>query len=812
MRSFARSFSGGELTPEFFGQVADAKFQTGLALCRNFEILPHGPAQNRGGFEYVATVKTPAKKTRVIPFTFSTTQTMILQFGEGYIRFHTQGANLLVGSVPGWSGATNYVIGDLVLVGSVNYYCILGHINHSPPNATYWYPLTGNVYEIPTPYAEADLFGIHFVESADVLTLVHTNYAPMELRRLGATTWTLVTINFAPTLNAPIGLRCAATLGGTPTTASIQQYAVTSVASNNIDESTVSTAATSGSLFTISAATNANPGVFTTTAPHGFSVGDPVDPEGAFASQFVGGNGYTINTTPLTTTFTLALNGTPLDTTTFGAWVSGTVALQGCKNNLFDTGASNLITWTAAAGALRYNVYRYQNGLWGYIGQASGTSFKDTGIVPNIGLTPPEFNLPFVGSGNFPGAVSYYEQRRTFGGTNNLPNTLWLTRSATESNMTYHIPTLDADSISFRVVAREANTIRHLLPLQNLLALTSSAEWRITSVNTDALTQASVSVKPQSYIGANLVQPVIVNNNVIYAAARGGHARELAYNWQAGGYVTGDLSLRACHLFDTFDIADMTYVKAPRPVVWCASTSGKLLGMTYVPEQQIGAWHQHDTTLGTFESVAAVAEGSEDLLYVVVNRTLNGQQTRTIERKRSRAFATQADCFFVDCGATYSGAPTSTITGLTWLIGCTVAALADGAVIAQTVVDNTGTITLPAAASKVQVGLPITADLQMLPMALMIDGYGQGRPKNVNKAYLRVKDSASISAGPDFNSLALFKQRTSEPYGTPPALKTDEIEIVTKAAWTNGAQMCVRQSDPLPLTVISIELDAAVAG
>ena len=48
--------------------------------------------------------------------------------------------------------------------------------------------------------------------------------------------------------------------------------------------------------------------------------------------------------------------------------------------------------------------------------------------------------------------------------------------------------------------------------------LTGSAEWRVTSVNSDAITPTSISVKPQSYVGSNNAQPVIVNNSLVYAA------------------------------------------------------------------------------------------------------------------------------------------------------------------------------------------------------------------------------------------------------------------------------------------------------
>lgn len=682
-RAYSRAFNAGELTPEFFGQITDSKFQTGLAKCRNFRILPHGPAQNRAGFEFVAEVKDSTKLVRLMPFEYSTTQTMVLQVGDTYMRFHTQAATLFNGGAP---------------------------------------------YEIATPYAQADVFGIRYVQSADVLTLCHTGYTPNELRRLAALNWTIGTIVFATTLLPPTAPAATATAGTTPGTPITHTYAITSVASNNIDESLIS-------------------------------------------------------------------------------------ATCSCSNNLFDSGAHNDISWTAATGALRYNVYKQSNGLWGYVGQASGTAFRDDNITPDIGQTAPEASNPFVSAGNYPGAVTYFEQRRVFAGTVNQPQNMWMTRSGTESNLTYSIPTRDSDSIAFRVVARQANTVRHLVPLTNLLALTSSAEWRITSINSDAITPTSIDVKPQSFIGANDAQPVIVNNNVIYAAARGGHAREMAFNWQAGGYLTGDLSLRAPHLFDGFDVVDMAFSKAPYPIIWMVSSNGLLLGLTYVPEQQIGAWHWHDTD-GVFESVAVVAEGPEDVLYAVINRKINGVQKRYVERMRPRSFATQADNFFVDSGATFTcnGTPTSTVTGITWLEGKTISILADGAVHRQLVVIG-GQFTLDQpATNKIQFGLPIIADLQTLPLALEMPGFGQGVKKNVNKVFIRVKDSSGVFSGPDFNSLVPFKQRTTEPYGTPPALVTGEIEIVNKAQWAGSGQVCIRQSDPLPITVISLTLDLATGG
>ena len=50
------------------------------------------------------------------------------------------------------------------------------------------------IYEISTPYTEADLFRIKFTQSADVLTLVHPAYPPKELRRYAHDNWQLVDV------------------------------------------------------------------------------------------------------------------------------------------------------------------------------------------------------------------------------------------------------------------------------------------------------------------------------------------------------------------------------------------------------------------------------------------------------------------------------------------------------------------------------------------------------------------------------------------------------------------------------------------
>jgi hypothetical protein len=976
-RVYHRSFGGGEISAEMWGRIDDVKFQTGAAKLQNFIALPQGPAENRPGTAFVREVKDSTKRTRLIPFTFSTTQTMVLEMGEGYFRFHTQGATIGPGTPAAYSttktisavntgtetftsnthgyangtpvqvsatttlpaplvaATTYYVInaaantyqlsltetgsaidittagsgtittnqvysvGNLVSSGGVNYYCIASTAGNTPPNATYWYAMPAGIYEIPNPYAEADLFDIHYVQSADVLTLVHPGYAPRELRRLGATTWTLTTISFSSTVTSPTGV---------------------SVTSNR------------GEALDLIGFTSANPGVAHTVAPHGLTVGDPVYLDGGTWTNPFPDDYYIVSHIGPTDKFRVRSysSGIELDTTSYGTWSSGgyvqfgdksldftsyyvvtTIASNGidesapssaatANNNLNAAGSSNTITWSAVTGAARYNIYKRQNGLYGLIGQTDLTTFTDNNIGPDMGITPPIIDTVFASAGNYPGAVSYFEQRRVFAGTTNAPQTMWMTRTGTESDISYHIPIQDTDRIAFRVAAREANTIRHIVPLTQLLALTSAAEWRISPVNSDTITPTTISVRPQSYVGANNVQPSIVNNTVVYCSARDGHVRELGYSWQASGFVTGDLSLRATHLFDTYDITDMCYSKAPQPLLWFISSTGSMLGLTYIPEQQVGAWHQHVTD-GSYESCAAVAEGAEDRLYVVVKRTIGGVTKRYVERFASRQVTTIENCFFVDCGLTYDGTNTTattvtvtgstylpsdtltitassaifqfpststpptdindaivmtdsagnkyrlriigttsttvatarvdvtlpaalrntattvwafardTISGLSHLEGKTVSILADGAVMPQVVVAS-GQVTLQRASVLVHVGLPYESDLETLPMALQMEAFGQGRAKNVNEAFLRVYRSSGIFVGPDNDNLTEAKQRTTEPYGSPPGLKTDEIGVKLTPTWRQSGRIYVRQADPLPLTIVGLTLEVAIGG
>lgn len=865
-----RSFAGGEISPQLFARVDLDKYTTGMSLCENAWVMPQGPVQNRPGFGFVQRTKFSDRATRLLPFSYNTEQTFALEFGDGYIRFHTQGGTLLeapaqvvaiststnalfrtaaphgylvgqwvqLGDIPGWPGVSR-AWGIVSSVPNADHFTLID-LWGAPISATGLPPFGGNstvsrLYEVASPYSHTLLQSLNVVQSADVLTVTSPYYPPSELRRLGAADWTLDAISFSSSLSPP------QSTGASPAPI-IHHYAVQARVSGKHTEpgftsvpndltipgrhNVIGWNSVSGALTYFIFKRQESDGLYkllgTAKSGNSFIDDGTIQPTDVV---FYNGQDYpapTVSATPVAPASD-GVSVTPEgagDTTyryvvtSFSSERKEESIASGegsAVNDLSVVGNFNTVRWPAVPGVSEYNVYRYSNGLWGFVGSAgSDCIFEDQNITPETSITPPIQTDPFRGPGDYPRAVSYYEQRRVFGGTTNQPQVLWMTRSGTEKNLGYSIPSRDDDGITMRVVAREAQTIRHIVPLNDMILLTSGGEWRVAASDGGALSPSTVSVKPQGYSGSSDVMPVLTSRSILFAQARGGRIRELQFSWEQQGYQTTDVSILAPHLFDYHAVVQMAFSRSPLDICWAVRDDGSLLGMTYVPEHEIRGWHRH-TTKGAFESCCVVAEGEEDALYVVVRRTVRGQTCRYVERMRSRQFATAADQFFVDSGLTYVGPAVDEVAGLSHLEGETVAILADGGVSPPRVVTG-GRVALDAPATTVHVGLPYTTRCATLPLALQAEAAGRGTRKNINKVFLRVLASNGFSAGPDFDHTRPVRTRGTEPFGSPPDLITGTTEISMDSSWNEDGILCFQQSDPLSFMVLGLVLDVATGG
>ena len=752
-KTLHRSFAAGEISPEALGRVDLTRFQTGLAECLNSITLPHGPVINRPGFEYVNKCRRAANTSALIPYIVNADSAYVLEFGATVMRVHTEGGTLL-------ETAKNIVTIDI----ATDTVTVTAH-GFSVDDWVYFAGIVG------TTQLNVLFFKVDSVPTADTFTLKYLDNAtvPVDMAAFGAyvsggtvaRVYTLATPYAAADVRA---LHYAQSSSGlTITHRNYQQRELKQLS------------ATSWSLTAIAF----NP---TQAAPTGVT---------ATAT----GTG--------TVTYSYQVTSIASD----GLEESFPSSTASCTNNLATSGNYNTITWTNATGAIRYNVYKALNGLYGYIGQAltGATGFRDDNINSDISQTPPEAADPFVGAGNYPGAVGHFEGRRWFGGTTNEQQGLWASRSGLVGNMTKSIPTRDDDAISVRLVATRADVVQHIIPLNDLLLLTSGGEWRVTAQNSDAITPRTLSYRPVGGIGANITPPVTTSESIVYAQGKGGRLRELIYSWESQGYKINDICLLASHLFDGFEIVSMAFSRSPHQIVWAVRDDGVLLGATYVPEHQVIGWHQH-TTDGLFESVAVIPESDGDRLYAVIRRTINGEVVRYLERMSQHVSNPLEDAVFSDASITkLTATPTTLINKLRHLEGKTVVILADGAVVTpQVVVD--GEITLPSGAYKKVIGLPYESHIKTLPAVLEVQAMGLGEFKTVTNVVARVHESSSFEAGPSLDMLTEIKQRSTELYGSPPSTISGAVDIAISSRYDFDGSVYIAQRYPLPLMVLSMSL------
>jgi hypothetical protein len=236
--------------------------------------------------------------------------------------------------------------------------------------------------------------------------------------------------------------------------------------------------------------------------------------------------------------------------------------------------------------------------------------------------------------------------------------------------MTTRTPVQADDAVTFSLVGKQVNEVRHLVELSRLVALTSGTEWVINGDADGILTPTAINASQQSYHGSSELQPILIDASALYVQARGTIIRDYGFDYQIDGYRGNDLTIFSTHLFDGYTVRDWAYQKTPNSIVWVVRSDGVLLGLTYVKEHQLVAWHRHDTD-GTFEQACSVPEGVEDSLYTVVVRTINGATKRYIERMHSRTIDDVIDSVFMDSSLSYDGRNTNTSHTMTLSGGTT---------------------------------------------------------------------------------------------------------------------------------------------
>ena len=555
---------------------------------------------------------------------------------------------------------------------------------------------------------------------------------------------------------------------------------------------------------TISGATQANPGVITATS-HGYSNGDHI-----IISSVVGMtelNGKTFKVANKTTnTFELQdVDGNNVNTTGYTAYGSAGVA-----NKIYEIASpystADLPTIKFAQSAdLMYLVHpSYAIRKLTRSGHTSWTL-----STPSLSGSPsPVLNTT---TNKYPSCVTFFEQRLVFAGSNDNPQTLWFSKSADLENFT--TGSNDTDAMVYTIASNKVNAIRYITAQRSLILGTVGGEFVVSaSGTTQPITPTNVQIQRQSSYGAANIDAVQIENVTMFVQRAKRKIRELVYNLNIDQYQAQDMTLLAEHITEG-GITEMAYQQEPDSVLWCVRSDGTLLGFTYARAEEVVGWHRH-VVGGAFSSGNAVVESvasiptdaNEDELYVIVKRTINGTTRRYVEYLTLFDYGTdQTDAFYVDSGLTYSGSAATVITGLDHLEGQSVTILADGSTHPNKTVSG-GAITLERSSTKVHVGLGYTSLLQTMRVeAKGEEATSQSKTKRINEVTLRLHESVGVEVGSSLSDMERIPFRSSAAaMSSAVPLFTGDKQVEFRDDFNTDGFVYVRQTQPLPLTVISI--------
>lgn len=774
------SLNAGELSPTLEGRVDLAKYANGSKVLENFLPLVQGPAIRRGGTRFVQPVKDSTKRTWLIKFEFSATQAFILEFGDGYVRFFTLHGYLLTGAVTAWSNATAYTVGDLAASGGVNYYCIKAHTNHAPPNATYWYALTADTYEIPSPYVLADLTNadgscaLKVVQEGDVIYIANMKrtYEPRKLTRLSNTRWVFST--YQP-VSGPLLEQNTTT---TTLQASAQTGSITIIASANLFAAT-------------------DVGRLVRLDVQDFLV-EPWETNKDYAlNDLVRFDGKTYKDVQ-----DIANSGTSPPIHEQGTAWDGKASVQWQYMDC-GYGLARITAYTSPTQVTADVIVDVNKGLQQMPRDVVTTTTKRWQLGAWSATT------------EYPACVTFFRDRLFWAGKQRL----WGSVANDFDDMSadsFGQTTAD-NAIWRRLQAEDVNDILWIIGLDQLIIGTGGGEFVGSEITTaNPLGPDNFKIVRQSKRRCRSVQPVSVGSAVCFVQRAGRKLLALDYSLEIDKYRSQDLAVLAERITRT-GIVDMGYQGEPYSIIWCVLSNGKLLGFTYDREQDVMGWHRQPIGGNGFVeavNVIPTPDGGREEVWIVVRRTINGVTKRYVEYMErpwegpdedGTGGDAQADAFYVDAGLTYSGAAATHITGLDHLEGQTVQILADGAVQPSKVV-TAGAIDLDRAASKVQIGLQATARLVTMRLeAGSQDGTSQGKIKRIHAAKVRFLDTLGGKVGPYNGNLDDISLRNpATPMNTPPPIASGDQDVDFSGDYETDCRVEIRQDQPLPMTVAAL--------
>ncbi len=598
-------FNAGEVSPLLLARNDFVKYQNACKQLQNMIVLSQGPVTRRPGTKFIATTKNNAA-ARLIPFEFSKTDAYMLEF-----------TNLLMRA---------YRNGGLVL------------------NAD------DSTFELVTTYTTAELSLIQFVQSADIMWLVHPDHEVAELTRTDHNSWTLtdedlVTGPFLPINTTATTITPSATTGTITLTASTAIFEADHVGSiwqvtHTVDNSSVSGSHSSVDNSTTVTVLKNQEYIFTT---HGTWTGTVILQRSYDA-------GVTFR-----------------DVMTRHYEDDGNLDFS--RSETVDDALYRVRMDARTSGTVDYNFEALTVELDGVVEITVFTNTTTvTGVVRstlgNTTATTEWAEGYFSDKNGWPETIVFHEERLVYGGITNYPQTIWLSQAGDYNNFT--AGTLAADAIIYSLPGQ--NPIQWMASQDFLFIGTLGGAGRLGGNSPhDAISAEPGEIptyRQQTYTGSAAIQAVIANDQILFVERGKRKVREFAFSIERDKYVSPDLTLLAEHITES-GIDEIAYQERPESILWSVTGDGVLLSLTYKRAQDVVAWARHVTD-GTVESVAVIPGTEEDEVWLIVNRTIESATKRYVEQLQPFDWGDdQEDMWFVDSGLRFDGGPSVVITDIT---------------------------------------------------------------------------------------------------------------------------------------------------
>ena len=754
------AFTTGEVSPDVSSRFDLEQYKSALLEAENVVIRPYGAVAKRQGSQYVGQVKYSDKPTRLFEFTTNTNNSFMLEFGDKYIRI--------------W----NYGI------------------------------YTG--IEVTTPFTSDILFDLNCNQSGDVMFICSGKYPIQTLSRYSDTDWRMSTYKLTEQPYDEINTDNGHTL-------TVNGDTITSTKD----------------LFTQDMVGSVIQIAYYVEAVHTKSAGEVVEKKVKRYMQ-----AQTIEKTYNNINYNVGAFSTDTELswkfTTHGTW-EGTVKLQISNNdgqtwkdyrtytskndyNVTDTGkieAGARLKYVSdiKSGSVNCDLSIMPFTQYGIVEIKSVTDAKNAKVNVLNGIKEGEPSYQWkLGSWNrgrgYPKLCTFYQDRFVVAATDSKPNFIWFSRTGDYPNFGVEKvegTITDDSAITLPVINRKMCEIRHLVPANDLIILTSGNEWIVRGDKT--ITPTNCNLKTQTQRGALSCEPQFIGNRCVFVQERGGTVRDMGYSYESDNYTGQDLTLFVKTLVKGHLAVTSAYAQDPDSIIYYVRDDGQLNCLTYIPEQKVYGW-SHFVTNGKYRYVESVAEGEQDTIYFVVDRVINNKSVKCIERSIPLYTEDNSDVF-LDCYVKVANSIKTDYINAPHLVGQMVDIVIDGQQMPSRVVPPTGVIKLDGKANVITVGLPYTTKIKIPSVEQQInDGTLQGRVATVSRVVLRMYKSFGGKVGRTFDRMDDITLPPNELF------TGDKPVILPKMGinYSTDTSICIKHSDPFPFNLLSITRIVEIGG